>query len=165
VKILLTALWALPDSVKCLLAGDGPQVEELRAWMEKPELRERVFYLGLLPKEQLWSFYQAIDTLIVPSLTLPHWKEQFGGVLADGMAMGLPIIGSDSGAIPEVIGPAGLVVPEGNAEAIAAAVRQLCVDSRLRQRLGAAGRSRFESEYSIPTYAAKIAQSLGLVKG
>ena len=111
----------------------------------------------------LWRFYAALDCLVVPSLTFPHWKEQFGGVLADGMAMGLPLIGSDSGAIPEVIGPAGLAVPEGQAEALGAAIERLQQSPELCENLGEAGRRRFREEWAIPAYATKIAQMLRLV--
>ena len=161
-KVLLTALMSLPQSFKCLLAGDGPQVEELKEWLIRPALQDRAFYVGLLPKDVLWRFYAALDCLVLPSLTLPGWKEQFGGVLADGMAMGLPLIGSDSGAIPEVIGPAGLVVPEGDAETLAAAVQHLDQDPRLRNCLSIAGRRRFDEEFAIPAYGRKIASALGL---
>ena len=162
-KVLLTAMLSLPGSVYCLLAGDGPQIGELQEWMKRPKLRERVSYMGLLPKDMLWRFYAALDCLVLPSLTLPGWKEQFGGVLADGMAMGLPLIGSDSGAIPEVIGPAGLTVPEGEAEALGAAIERLQQSPDLCQNLGEAGRRRFREEWAIPAYATKIARMLGLI--
>jgi glycosyltransferase involved in cell wall biosynthesis len=161
-KVLLTALQSLPPNYKCVLAGDGPQLDELRAWMDRPELQGRVFYVGLLPRDALLSFYRALDCLAIPSLTFPRWKEQFGGVLADGMAMGLPLIGSDSGAIPEVIGPAGLAVPENNPHALAAAIRQLREQPDLRQKFAEAGRKRFEAEFAIPAYARKIALGLRL---
>ena len=51
---------------------------------------------------------------MLPSLTRPNWKEQFGRVLIEAMASGVPVIGSDSGAIPDVIGQAGLIFPEGD---------------------------------------------------
>lgn len=161
-KVLLTALLSLPASVKCLIAGDGPQISEIHSWISNPVLQGRVFYMGLLPKAKLWSFYRALDCLVIPSLTFPHWKEQFGGVLADGMAMGLPLIGSDSGAIPEVIGPAGLVVPENRSDVLAAAIRRLREDASLRRKLGDAGRQRFWTEFAIPAYARKIAAMLQL---
>lgn len=161
-KVLLTALLSLPEPFKCFIAGDGPQVAELNSWMSKPGLQGRVFYMGLLPKTVLWRFYRALDCLVVPSLTFPRWKEQFGGVLADGMATGLPLVGSDSGAIPEVLGPAGLIVPEDNPKALAAALRRLRVEPDLRQRLGEAGKQRFWAEFAIPAYARKIAEALQL---
>ena len=57
-------------------------------------------------------FWQGIDLLALPSLTTPRWAEQFGRVLVEAMARGVPVVGSSSGAIPEVIGDAGLIVPK-----------------------------------------------------
>ena len=73
----------------------------------------------MLPKDELWSFYAALDCLAVPSLTTPRWKEQSASTLVDGLAMGLPIVASDSGGIPDIMGSAGLLVPEGDADALA----------------------------------------------
>ena len=164
-KVLLSALALLPQYVKCVLAGDGPQAVELRSWLSKPELQGRVCYMGLLPKAELWRFYRTVDCLALPSLTFPKWKEQFGGVLADGMAIGLPLIGSDSGSIPEVIGPAGIVVPENDHRALADTIRQLSENPDLCRRLGEAGRKRFDAEFAIPAYARKIAEALQLNEG
>jgi len=163
-KVLLSALLSLPISYKCLIAGDGPQLAELLSWIGKEALQGRVFYVGLLPKDVLWRFYFALDCLVVPSLTFPKWKEQFGGVLADGMAMGLPLVGSDSGAIPEVVGPAGLIVPENDPDALAAAIKRIRQDPSLRHELGEAGRQRFWTEFAIPAYGRKIAQALHLLR-
>lgn len=161
-KLLLEALRALPPRFKCLVAGDGPQLPELESQMREGGLAHRVFFHGLLPKAELWRFYRALDCLVVPSLTRPTWKEQFGGVLADGMAVGLPLIGSDSGAIPEVVGRCGLIVPEGNANELEQALRRLEAEPDLRRQLGEAGRRRFCEEFAIAAYAGKLAKSLGL---
>lgn len=76
--------------------------------------------------------------------------------------MRVPLVGSDSGAIPEVIGPAGLTVPENDPEALATGLRQLYASPDLRQKFSAAGRERFQNEFAIPTYARKIARGLQL---
>jgi glycosyltransferase involved in cell wall biosynthesis len=161
-KVLLRAVRSLPDSFKCLIAGDGPQVSELGSLLSHPGLQGRVFYAGLLSRDALWGFYRSLDCLVVPSLTFPKWKEQFGGVLADGMVMGVALVGSDSGAIPEVIGPAGLIVPEGRPDALAAAILRLRENGEMRRQMGKAGQQRFWAEFAIPAYAGKIAKALEL---
>ena len=91
----------------------------------------------------VWS--QRLDALAVPSLTMPNWKEQFGRVIIEAMAAAVPVVGSDSGEIPRVIGDAGLVTPEGDAGALAEALQLLMDDEAERQRLalrGASGRWR-----------------------
>ena len=161
-RVLLRALERLPREFRLVLAGDGPQRDELEAMLAAPGLAGRAFRVGLLPKERLWGLYLRIDSLVMPSITTPLLEEQFGGVLCDAMVMGVPIVGSSSGGIPEVMGPAGLVVPEGDDEALAEAIRRLRDEPDLRGRLAAAGPPRFRSEFAVPAYADKIATALGL---
>jgi glycosyltransferase involved in cell wall biosynthesis len=161
-KVLLDALAQLPETVHCMLAGDGDQLAQLEQRASASALAGRVHYVGLLDKARLWRFYAASDCLVVPSLDTPGWKEQFGGVLADAMAMGLPIIGSDGGAIPEVVGPAGVIVPQGRPDLLAKAIGRLRADNQLRARLGGEGCRRFDREFAIPAYATKIAAALHL---
>jgi glycosyltransferase involved in cell wall biosynthesis len=150
---------ALPEDARLVLAGDGPQRAELDAIVAQDE---RIHYHGLLPKGYLWSFYAALDCLAVPSLTTPRWKEQSASTLVDGLCMGLPIVASDSGGIPDIMGPAGILVPEGDPDALMAALERVRDDAALRERLGAAGRERFRREFAIPAYADKIASALNL---
>jgi len=82
------------------------------------------------------------DALVVPSETTPTWKEQFGRVIAEAFSMGLPVVGSDSGAVPEVIGDAGLVFPERNHKALAACLQSLIDNPELLRDLSAKGRAR-----------------------
>lgn len=164
VQVLLDALRQLPSHVCLVIAGDGPLLDDVRRAADEPALRGRVHLTGLLPKADLWRLYAASDCLVLPSLTMPLWKEQFGGVLADAMSMGLPIVGSDSGAIPQVVGDAGLICPEGDASELAAALSRLSSDVELRRTLIAAGKSRFAEHYSIEAYARKLADCMKLTK-
>jgi glycosyltransferase involved in cell wall biosynthesis len=92
--------------------------------------------------------YRDIDALALPSLTRANWKEQFGRVLVEAMGSGVPVVGSDSGAIPDVIGDAGLIVPEGDAPALANALRRLCDDAELYADLSQRGRERVLREFT-----------------
>jgi glycosyltransferase involved in cell wall biosynthesis len=156
-RVLAEALRSLPDDFRLVVAGEGPGLDGFRA-----ELPGRVHYAGLLPKDELWSFYAALDCLAVPSLTTPRWKEQLGGTLLDGLAMGVPVVASASGGLPDAMGEAGILVPEGDAAALADALRRLRDDETLRERLSRAGRERFRCEFAIPAYARKIAAALEL---
>jgi glycosyltransferase involved in cell wall biosynthesis len=159
---IAAAVAALPKSFKFVLAGSDDDSSALTEILNDPGLNGRVAYVGLLDRDDLWRFYAALDCLVLPSRTTPIWKEQFGGVLADAMAIGLPVVGSSSGAIPEVIGSAGLVFPEGDVQALASCLRRLADEPLLRTRLGLQGRSRFEQEFAIPAYARKLAALLQL---
>jgi glycosyltransferase involved in cell wall biosynthesis len=156
-RVLVEALGSLPDDYVLAVAGDGPDLGALTE-----ALPGRIHPVGLLPKEQLWSFYAALDCLAVPSLTTPRWKEQLGGTLLDGLAMAVPVVASDSGGLPDAMGDAGLLVPEADAPALADAIRRLHEDEALRSRLAETGRERFHREFAIPAYADKIALALHL---
>jgi glycosyltransferase involved in cell wall biosynthesis len=110
-----------------------------------------------MPYASLPSALNALDVLILPSRTTPHWKEQFGRVLIEAGACGVPVIGSDSGAIPEVIGEAGLIFPEGRVTALVEAIRRLRENEAMRKRMGAAGRRRAETLFSWEAVAAQMA--------
>ena len=73
--------------------------------------------------------FKQFDVLVVPSLSTPSRKEQFGRVIAESMASGVPVIGSSSGAIPEVIGEHGLIFEEGNSEDLAEKIQSMVSDT------------------------------------
>jgi glycosyltransferase involved in cell wall biosynthesis len=160
--VLVRAIELLPQTFRLAVVGDGPQLDALRERLAAPALSGRAAYLGLLPKERVWSFYRSLDCLVVPSVTTPRLKEQVGGVMLDAMAMGVPVVASASGGMPDVMGPAGVLVQENDAEALAEAIERLARDPGLRARLSAAGRERFRAEFAIPVYADKIAAVIGL---
>jgi glycosyltransferase involved in cell wall biosynthesis len=146
---LLAAVRALDAPVELLLIGDG----ELRPQLEGqtiPGSRARV--LDGLSHDQMAGAYAQLDVLVLPSLTTPTWKEQFGRVIVEALWCGVPVVGSDSGEIPWVIGltGGGLIFPEGDREALAAALARLRRDPSLRARLAGAGRAAVERLFSVP---------------
>jgi len=85
---------------------------------------------------------------VLPSRTLSNVKEQFGRVLIEAMACERPVVGSDAGEIPNVIGEAGLIFHEGNEQELAGHVRRLMDDFSLRESLGRRGRERVLERFS-----------------
>jgi glycosyltransferase involved in cell wall biosynthesis len=106
-----------------------------------------------------------MDVLVLPSRTGQYWKEQFGRVLVEAMACGVPVIGSSSGAIPAVIGEAGLVVPEGDIQGFRDALLKLRIDPGLRQQLIVKGLSRVLKEYAIPVVAERYRRLIRSIMG
>ena len=94
------------------------------------------------------KFYHAMDVIVLPSLKRKNWKEQFGRVLIEAMACQVPVVGSDSGEIPNVIGDAGIIFPEGNAEALRMHLDALMQDESRRAELGRRGRARVLANFT-----------------
>ena len=131
--------WRLEPAVRVRLAGDGP--ERHARWSSSRArlgVADRVEFLGALAPEALPDFYRVLDVLAVPSLTTPSWVEQFGRVAVEAMACGTPVVVSDSGALPEVVGEAAIVVAEGDAAELAKALASR--GARPRRRAEAACR-------------------------
>jgi glycosyltransferase involved in cell wall biosynthesis len=152
VGTLAEALPLMGPGVRLKVAGFGPLEGALRD-VRGVELAGRVGY------QEVPAFLRSLDALVLPSRTTPRWKEQFGRALAEAMACGLPCLGSDSGAIPEVMGQGGLVFKEGDAKDLARQARRL-KGAALRQRLGRAGRARAVKEYSNAVLAQRLAALL-----
>lgn len=116
--VLLEAAAGLEGPWELCFIGDGPLRHELARRIAQGQLGQRVRLLGSVPSQEVAGQLRQLDALVLPSLTTPHWKEQFGRVLIEAMACGVPVVGSDSGEIPWVIGNAGLVFPEGDVQAL-----------------------------------------------
>lgn len=149
VSQLLDAV-ARAGQISLLLAGDGPDRHELEKQADR--LGVSAHFLGALPADELADFYRSLDVLVVPSLTTRGWMEQFGRVAVEAMACGTPVVASDSGALPDVVGGAGLLVPPGDADALADALRTLAKSPQLRSELRYEGLRRAQS-YSWPVIA------------
>ena len=109
---------------------------------------ERVIIKPSVRTYKVPAILSGFDVHVLPSRTFPNWKEQFGRTLAEAMACETPVIGSDSGEIPNVLRDAGLIFPEGNAAELAARVRQLLDDPQLYTTLAARGRQRVLENYT-----------------
>jgi glycosyltransferase involved in cell wall biosynthesis len=158
VHILLRAVASLSGPWRLHILGSGPQRAHLERLVAELGIAQRVSFEDPIPSIQMPGYYNQLDTLVLPSLTRPNWKEQFGRVLIEAMACGVPVVGSDSGEIPNVIGEAGLVFAEGDERALRAKLSQLMTDPALRDDLAQRGREWVLAHYTQAQIAAKTYQ-------
>lgn len=128
VDIIFAAVRQLQQQgLKCriILCGSGSGEEALRQEAQKQQIADLVTWRGGVPHHKAPEEISKFDVLVLPSRTAPTWKEQFGHVLIEAMAMGVPVIGSSSGEIPNVIGRPDLVFPEGDAQGLAAILERM----------------------------------------
>jgi len=154
VHLLLQAAAALDGDWRLEIVGDGPERASLQALATQQGIGARVSFTPRVPSTDVPSRLNRFDVLVLPSLTRPNWKEQFGRILIEAMACETPVLGADSGEIPNVIGDAGLIFPEGDMMALRECLRRLREDDRLRAALGAAGRQRVLAHYTQSRIAA-----------
>ncbi|HEY2595066.1 MAG TPA: glycosyltransferase, partial [Chloroflexota bacterium] len=148
VLVLLAALANLPGNWRLHVIGSGPLAAEAQRRAEQLGLADRVTWERGVPSTQIPERLRTFTVLVQPSLTRRHWKEQFGRALMEAMACGVPVIGSDSAEIPNVIGDAGLIVPEGDADALREAISRVLTDADLRCALAEKGRARALARYT-----------------
>jgi glycosyltransferase involved in cell wall biosynthesis len=143
---------------RLLLIGSGPAQATLEALAHAAGCAHAVEFCPALPPAQVAQQMAArLHALVLPSRATPVWKEQFGRVLVEAMACGVPVVGSSSGAIPEVIGGAGLTFAEDDAAALAACLQRLRQSPTLRATLAQRGRARVLQHYTQEHIAARTA--------
>lgn len=140
--VLLHALHDLDGEWQVDLVGSGPDQARLAELARRLQIADRIRFRPWMPSTQTVDYYRSLDVLVLPSRSRSNWKEQFGRVLVDAMACGVPVVGSTCGEIPNVIGDAGLIFPEGDAALLRDHLRALQNDPSLRRDLAQRGRQR-----------------------
>ncbi len=158
---MVAALTHCPPEVNLLFVGSGPFQSTLEQKSAELGLTERVRFLPAQPQDALPQIMNALDTLVLPSRTTPRWKEQFGRVIIEAQACETPVIGSDSGAIPDVIGDGGIVFPEGDTEALAEAILALYSAPAEARERGKAGHRQAEDCYTWERVAERMWEIYG----
>ena len=115
----------------------------------------RLLCLEAVPHQAVADYLKRLDVFVLPSYSTPLWKEQFGLTLAQAMMAGAACVGSSSGAIPEVIGTAGLVVPERNVDSLAQALEILLLSESIRESLRAKARTVALQRFTNASVAAR----------
>ncbi|WP_062133888.1 glycosyltransferase [Demequina aestuarii] len=121
VDVLLRAIAAQP-LLRLVIVGDGPERAALADLARALSIAERVDFVGFAADSALVEHYRSFDVVAVPSRSTPNWLEQFGRVAIEAMACGVPVVATHTGALPDVVGAAGVLVPEGDAHALGEAL-------------------------------------------
>ena len=149
--MLMQSLDRLERPWRALFVGSGPLEIELRAWAGRHGTRVRVE--SGVAHADVPACLNAMDVLCAPSQTTARWREQFGRMLIEAFACGVPVIASTSGEIPHVVADAGLTVGEHDGEGWVRAIEQLLADRDRRAHLARRGRERAVSTYAWPVVA------------
>ena len=156
IDILLKAFHSLENkNIRLRIAGDG-----WYDYIKKNGLSPDIDYFGII--EDSSHILSKIDVLILPSLTTKSWKEQFGRVIAEAFSIGIPVIGSDSGSIPSVVGDAGLIYSEKSPFELANHILKLANNESLYEYLSCKAKKRFENYFSVEAHANCLAKIFDL---
>lgn len=148
VLILIEAAAKLERDFNLLLVGRGKLKPDIIELSRKLGIPDKIKFVNTVPHDEVPRYLNCMDVLVLPSITTPKWKEQFGHVLTEAMACEVPVIGSDSGEIPNVIADAGLVFREGDVKQLAERLSLLIGDERRRKELARKGRRRVLENYT-----------------
>lgn len=111
--------------------GEGPHAERLKARIRDLGIEERVSFRPWGTPYEVAAFLQSLDASLLLTRTTPHVKEQFGRVIIESQGCGVPVIGSTCGAIPDILGAGGWIVPERSPDVLARLLDRVAQDRAL----------------------------------
>jgi len=145
---LLEAVSQLKCKVNLLFVGNGELRNKITVEGRLLGISEQIRIVDTIPSSRVPEYLNCMDCLVLPSRTTKKWKEQFGRVLIEAMACEVPVIGSDSGEIPNVISDCGLIFKEGDVNDLASKLELLINDYDLRVELAERGRQRVLNNFT-----------------
>ena len=138
-KGVFDILDALPmkDKWRFLMIGGGRDFDSAQGKVIQMGLQEHVIMPGYVPAgEEIAAYMNAMDCFLHVPRTTKKWVDTFPGVVPEAMASALPVIGSDSGAVPYQLGSDGIIVPEGNIEKINFEITKIMNDPEAAKMIG-----------------------------
>jgi glycosyltransferase involved in cell wall biosynthesis len=153
IDTIVEALGQLERPWRALFVGAGPEQRRIDVFAKQHP--GRVAVVSDARHEDMPAWMNAMDVLCAPSKTTPAWREQFGRMLIEAMACGVPVIGSDSGEIPHVIGDAGLIVRESSTDDWRSAIDYVVSTPDGHRDLAARGIRRVQDHFTWKQAAAR----------
>jgi glycosyltransferase involved in cell wall biosynthesis len=144
---------------RCTIVGDGPQKPLIKELIKSNKLEDNVQLAGRVFQEELKSYLADADIFVLPCIQKDDGEmDGIPVVLMEAMAMQLPVVSTPISGIPELIndGQNGLLVEQKNPQALAEALQQLCLDTKLRKKLGQKGREKVIKDFNINKTARKL---------
>lgn len=156
----VAALHASLPGLRYVIAGDGEERPRLERLAAEHRVADRVFFAGAIPDADLPAFYAACDIFVLPNRVDAGDIEGFGIVFLEAAASGKPVIGGDSGGVPDAIerDVTGLLVDGADVSAVASAIRDLATSEERRGRMGLAGRVRAHRCFSWQRAATAVSK-------
>jgi glycosyltransferase involved in cell wall biosynthesis len=147
VRHLIAALARVPGDARLLIVGDGEERQALELRVHDEGVADRVTFVGAVQREGVASYLRAADVFVFPT----EHPEAAPLVLPEAMSVGLPVVASRVGAIPEVVGDGAtaLLVPPGDPEALADGMRSLVESPERRRQMSEASRRRILDEFTL----------------
>ncbi|RLD17170.1 MAG: hypothetical protein DRI36_04590 [Caldiserica bacterium] len=143
-------------SVKFLLVGSGKERRKMLKLIKRLNLERNVIVGEHLAYDKIPYLFNLGDIFVLPSIPTRYWQEQFGYVLIEAMASGLPVVSTLTGAIPEVVSDSGILVPPGDYSLLYKSIKSLIENSNLRKELGKRARRRVEDNFSAKQVGEKL---------
>jgi glycosyltransferase involved in cell wall biosynthesis len=153
---LVKALSSLPNREWILeVFGSGPYEGVVKELAERLDITELIHWRGFVPQNEIATELAKVDCVVLPSETRGNWKEQFGRVLIESLACGVPVIGSDSGEIPIIIRESGggLVFREGDADSCTEKLLEIMTDKEGRLGMEDVGERYVRQTYDLSKLA------------
>jgi glycosyltransferase involved in cell wall biosynthesis len=150
-SVLLEALRHATTPWRALFVGGGPMQDALEQFGSRHP--GCVHIATGVPHDEVPLWLNAMTLLCAPSQTTPGWREQFGRMLIEAMACGVPVMASDSGEMPSVVGDAGIILSERDVPAWARAIDRLLASDAVLSEYSAKGRERANARFAWPVVA------------
>lgn len=146
---------AIPE-IQLLWCGDGPLEANLRDQARRSSVSDHIVFAGML---------DSVEGVLSPDCLMVHPSidEPFGIAVLEGMRAGMPIIASNVGGIPEVLGDTGILIPQADPGAITDAIENLYRSPLKRANLASSARKRFEGHFSLDTMVSSVESYLAEV--
>ncbi|MFQ5675509.1 MAG: glycosyltransferase [bacterium] len=153
---LVKAVSGIEDDVAILLVGDGPLKSQIESIAHALNLRDRLIIVSAVSNSEIARYLNCMDVLVLPSKDSGHWKEQLGKVLIEAMACEVPVIGSDSGEIPNVIDNQEMIFSAGDHHQLKEKIKLMKSTYKSAQRSARKAKERVHRIYSWQSIAKNL---------